>query len=80
MPDRPALSISDTHLTTSECAAFLHMTERALGLLHAQHDGPPRVRIGKGFYYRKTALADWIEARERRQAERDAHPARRASA
>lgn len=80
MPETSLPTLSDTHLTTAECAAFLRMTERALGMLHAQRVGPPRVRIGKGYYYRKTALADWIAARERAQAERDAPPRRKGAA
>lgn len=52
------------YLTPEQCAEQLGICRRTLERWHRLNEGPPRVRLGKRWLYRKSAVADWLRSME----------------
>jgi hypothetical protein len=61
----PGGSVLDGYLTPTQLAAQLGCCEKTLARWHAARSGPPRVNIGRRLLYRRTAVADWLQRKER---------------
>jgi excisionase family DNA binding protein len=48
-------------LTTEQAAAWLNTDVRALYWLSYSGRGPKRYKVGRGYRYKETDLADWLE-------------------
>ena len=67
-PQEIAMSVSEhilsDYLTQAEAAVELPRNPRTLERWHLLGIGPPRVRIGRQIFYRRSSLLKWLEARE----------------
>ncbi|WP_428660479.1 helix-turn-helix domain-containing protein [Reyranella sp.] len=52
------------YMTTVETARELRIGHRTLLRWHALKCGPPRVKVGRQFLYRREAIRAWLEAKE----------------
>jgi predicted DNA-binding transcriptional regulator AlpA len=69
-PEPPARASADQtllsdYLTPRKVAAELGICEKTLARWHAARSGPPRVNIGRRLLYRRTAVADWLQRKEK---------------
>ena len=48
-------------LTTEEVAGSLEVTEHTLAMWRAEGKGPHFVRLGRGVFYRRADVQDWID-------------------
>lgn len=55
----------DELLTTNEAAELLRLRPITLAHHRMQASGPPFVRLGRKVFYRRSALAAWVNAQER---------------
>lgn len=69
--------LSELYWELSEFASFLGVTTRTLNNWAAARTGPPRTRIGKKIYYRKTSAMQWLVNREKPQPPTHVRAARR---
>lgn len=56
--------LSDDYYRKSEAAAVLDVSERGLDRLNARGEGPPKTKIGRRAFYRKSALHEWLKEQE----------------
>jgi hypothetical protein len=56
---------SERLLTPSEAAKFLRVSISWLAKSRMRGDGPPFVKIGRGVFYRESALLRWLKSQER---------------
>lgn len=49
-------------LTTEEVAASLEVTEHTLAMWRSEGKGPKFVRLGRGIFYRRSDVQEWIDA------------------
>ncbi len=52
-------------LTPREAAEFLRVSISWLAKSRMRGDGPPFVKIGRGVFYRASALLQWLKSQER---------------
>ena len=60
----PAPLLAD-FLDPDETAQELNITRRTLDHWHSLRTGPPRTRIGRRVYYKRSTLRAWVAAQER---------------
>ena len=58
MPENPI----EAYMTKAEFCSALSINPRTAERWHSRRVGPPRVRVLKKIYYKKTAVAEWLEA------------------
>lgn len=56
---------ADDLLTEPELAEMLRITPRTQRLYRAEGDCPDYIKIGRKVLYRRSAVLDWLAARER---------------
>lgn len=49
-------------LTTEEVAGSLEVTEHTLAMWRSEGKGPKFVRLGRGIFYRRSDVQEWIDA------------------
>jgi hypothetical protein len=54
----------DPLLQENEAAAELHRHPRTLKRWRVLGEGPPYTRVGRGLYYRRSALRKWLLSQE----------------
>jgi hypothetical protein len=64
---RPALLIDC--LDIDEASAEAGIVRKTMQRYHASGEGPARFQVGRKWWYRRAALAQWILDREARQVE-----------
>ena len=52
------------YLRTPEAANYLSLSPQFLEVCRHRGEGPPYVKIGRAIRYRRSALDDWMTARE----------------
>ena len=58
MPENPI----EAYMTKAEFCSALGINPRTAERWHLRRIGPPRVRVIKKIYYKRSAVADWMEA------------------
>lgn len=48
-------------LTTEEVASSLEVTEHTLAMWRSEGKGPKFVRLGRGIFYRRADVQEWID-------------------
>lgn len=54
------------YMTTRQAAQHINLSQQFLAIARHRGEGPPVIRIGRAVRYRRSALDEWMEARERR--------------
>ena len=57
MPQNPI----EDYMTKAEFCSALRINPRTAERWHLRRIGPPRVRVIKKIYYKRSAVADWLE-------------------
>ena len=63
MSANDGFSLRSEYWSKNDCAKEIGKGPRTLDRWHLERIGPPRTRIGRSIYYKKTALAKWLEDR-----------------
>jgi excisionase family DNA binding protein len=64
MPNANRSGLLDDYFSVEEFARQLGVHPQTIRRWHAERRGPPRTRIGHGFYYRRAAIETWLLKRE----------------
>lgn len=60
--------LGDEFLTPDALARELGKSSRTLARWNVLRCGPPKIRVGRSVYYRRTSVREWLESREESQA------------
>lgn len=60
----PSGSLLADYWTTKQTARELRIAPRTLVHWHSLKCGPPRVKVGRQWLYRRAAVAAWLESNE----------------
>ena len=60
--------LGDEFLTPDALARELGKSPRTLARWNVLRCGPPKIRVGRSVYYRRTSVRQWLESREEIQA------------
>ena len=66
--DSAASSLLEGYATAAETAAELHICTKTLERWHLARRGPPRTRIGRRVFYKRSAVTAWLEKLQERTA------------
>jgi hypothetical protein len=64
MPTAARSGVLDDYVTRHDLATELGVHPLTLLRWHAERRGPPRVKVGRIFYYRRSAIEAWLRNRE----------------
>ena len=59
--------LGDEFLTPDALARELGKSPRTLARWNVLRCGPPKIRVGRSVYYRRTSVRQWLESREENQ-------------
>lgn len=59
--------LGDEFLTPDALARELGKSPRTLARWDVLRCGPPKIRVGRSVYYRRTSVRQWLESREESQ-------------
>jgi predicted DNA-binding transcriptional regulator AlpA len=68
VPEAPSPSLlAGEFFEPDALARELNVSPRTIARWHARREGPPRVKQGRTILYRKSAVIEWLQSRERAQ-------------
>jgi predicted DNA-binding transcriptional regulator AlpA len=53
-------------LTEPQFGQLIGRDIRTLRRWHARHEGPPRIKVGRSIFYRKSSVVEWLASHEQR--------------
>jgi hypothetical protein len=68
MTPQESKPLLDDYLSPAELAGELGICNRTLLRWHLLGIAPPKTMIGRKIYYKRSSVAAWLDARERRAA------------
>lgn len=63
-PPEPSAGLLSDYMDKKQTARELQISPRTLVGWHALKCGPPRVKVGRKWLYRKAAVAEWLISNE----------------